>query len=171
MELRLAPTTHVRDDRLFRIFLQDHLAALHASAALVQRCLGPNRESPLGRLLGPLHLAVQEDLAHLEAVAEATSVRPSGMKNRGARAGVALGRLKLNGRVFRYSPLSRVVELEGLLLLTVQRAATWRILQARAPLDERLARTAIPFSARAELAERQAVMLQRALVQEGGLSF
>ena len=171
MELRLAPTVHLRDDRLFRIFLQDHLAAFHATAALLRRCLEPNRETPLGRLLAPLHVAVREDLLHLRKTAAAVEVKPSLLKNRGARFGVGMGRFKLNGRLVNYSPLSRVLELEGLLMLTVQRAATWRILEARAQLDGRLQAAGVDFASRAELAVRGAATLQRALVQEGGLSF
>jgi hypothetical protein len=40
-----------------------------------------------------------------------------------------LGRLKLNGRLWGYSPLSRVIELEGLLLAVSGKLALWRSLQ------------------------------------------
>jgi hypothetical protein len=43
-----------------------------------------------------------------------------------------LGRLKLNGRLFDYSPLSRVVEMEALIAGTMARLSLWRTLAAAA---------------------------------------
>jgi len=49
-----------------------------------------------------------------------------------------LGRLKLNGRLLRRSPLSRVLDLEAMLLGVEGKAAGWRTLRARAESDTRL---------------------------------
>jgi hypothetical protein len=159
-----------QSERLFALFLKDHLAVLHGACCMARRALRSNRRQPVGRILSPLHVALQEDLMHLGRIAHAHGVRPSRWKNLAAGAAERVGRLKLNGRLLRYSPLSRVLELEGLLLFTVQRAALWRILETRALLDVRVRAPKVDLTSRAELAERQAAALQRALVREGGLS-
>jgi NADH dehydrogenase/NADH:ubiquinone oxidoreductase subunit G len=41
-----------------------------------------------------------------------------------------LGRLKLNGRLRGYSPLSRLLELEGLLIGITGKIALWKTLEA-----------------------------------------
>lgn len=46
-----------------------------------------------------------------------------------ARAAERVGRLKLNGRVTGYSPLSRLVELEGLVAGVTGKRAMWRALE------------------------------------------
>ncbi len=53
---------------------------------------------------------------------------PSRVKLAAVRLGERLGRLKLNGRLLRYSPLSRVVELEGLYLVSHMRLMLWQAL-------------------------------------------
>jgi hypothetical protein len=53
--------------------------------------------------------------------------------------GEKLGRLKLNGRLLDYSPLSRVIELEGLIAGAHARLCLWRTLAAAAPTEPRIA--------------------------------
>ena len=57
-------------------------------------------------------------------------VRPSAVKVGLVRAAERLGRLKLNGRVFQRSPLSRVVELEVLVVGIRGKEALWAALLA-----------------------------------------
>jgi len=53
-------------------------------------------------------------------------------------AGEKAGRLKLNGRVTGYSPLSRLVEVEGLLLGVTGKRTAWQSLLELAPREPRL---------------------------------
>ncbi len=53
--------------------------------------------------------------------------------------GEKLGRLKPNGRLVRRSPLSDVIELEGLRLAVQGKLCCWRVLRAVAEDDARLA--------------------------------
>jgi hypothetical protein len=62
-----------------------------------------------------------------------------------------LGRLKLNGSLFSYSPLSRVVELEGLYLGVTGKRALWVALEDLG--DPRL--TPFGLAALIERADRQ----------------
>ena len=57
------------------------------------------------------------------------SVEPSRAKVAAARVAEILGRLKLNGSIFRPSPLSKVVELEALVVGVRGKEALWTALQ------------------------------------------
>ena len=65
----------------------------------------------------------------------------------------------LNGRLLGYSPLSRVVELEGLVIGVYAKMALWRSLQQLEP--ERLASAGASLSDLIERAERQLEELER----------
>jgi hypothetical protein len=67
-----------------------------------------------------------------------------------------LGRLKPNGRLLSYSPLSRVVELEALTLGVTGKLNLWRALGETHSGDERLARFGL-----AELEERAAAQREQ----------
>ncbi len=165
--LHLTPATHVvaaraPAERYLRIFLRDHLALVHGGVSLVRRVLGPNRDNAVGQLLAPLHLELLEDRALLRDIANSVGVTPSPLKMFGAWMGERAGRLKLNGRIRGYSPLSRVVELEGLTLLCAARESMWRILERHARLDPRL--DVVNHALRADLAARRRVELERTLI-------
>jgi hypothetical protein len=61
-------------------------------------------------------------------VLQATGVRPSPIKPRVAWMLEKIGRLKLNGRVRMYSPLSRLLELEGLTAGIAAKRSLWQAL-------------------------------------------
>jgi len=69
-----------------------------------------------------------------------------------------LGRAKLNGRLTGYSPLSGVVEFEGLSLGVEGKQALWRTLRSLAGEDSRLSGT--DFDALIERAQRQREQLE-----------
>ena len=69
---------------------------------------------------------MEEQREVLERVMHENTMSPSRMKMAAVRLGERLGRLKLNGRLVGYSPLSRVVELEGLYLVSHMRLMLWR---------------------------------------------
>jgi hypothetical protein len=88
-------------------------------------------------------------------------VDPDRIKVGAAWAAEKAGRLKLNGRVRGYSPLSRVVELEGLALLLLGQRRMWetlgRVLAGdRAPGVDAAGRAALVDEALARLAELHA---------------
>ena len=76
-----------------------------------------------------------------------------------AKVSERFGRLKLNGHLRRYSPLSRVVELESLALIAAHRAVLWRVLERHA--RQRTELDVVDHQSRAELAERQRQQLER----------
>jgi hypothetical protein len=114
---------------LLAIYLNDHLAGSTVGRELAQRAAGSNRGNVYGAFLEGLATEIAEDRETLIAIMRALDVRVDRLKVLGAWGAEKLGRLKPNGRLLGYSPLSRVVELEGLALGINGKLALWRTLE------------------------------------------
>jgi hypothetical protein len=126
------------DLKRLRIFMQDHLAASTAGLELARRARGANEGTNYGPPLARLADEIEADRGALEAMLADLDFGPDRAKNVGAWAGEKLGRLKLNGQVKGYSPLSRVLELEGLTVGIGAKLSLWRILLEVAAEEPRL---------------------------------
>jgi hypothetical protein len=151
---------------LLAIYLNDHLAGSTVGVELSRRARGSNEGTPLGEFLAALAAEIEEDRQTLGEVMEAAGVGRDRLKVVGAWAGEKAGRLKLNGSLLSYSPLSRVVELEGLRLGVEGKACLWRMLRALA--DPRL--SGFDFDALIARAERQRDELERHRLEAGLLA-
>jgi len=80
-----------------------------------------------------------DDRAALLDVMRRLDVGPDQLKVGAAWVAEKAGRLKLNGTLRGYSPLSRVVELEGLALLLLGQRQMWDTLAHELSSDPRLA--------------------------------
>ena len=109
-------------------YLNDHLAGATVGRELSKRAAGENEGTPLGSFLERLYREIVEDRETLVEVMRALDVGEDRLKTAAARVGERIGRLKPNGNLISYSPLSRVVELEGLALGVHGKAALWRSL-------------------------------------------
>jgi hypothetical protein len=116
------------DRKLLGIYLNDHLAGATAGRELARRSQSANAGTELGSMLDRLLGEIVEDRGTLVRVMQALGVPLDPVKRAGAIAAERLGRLKLNGQLRGYSPLSRVVELEGLALGVQGKASLWRAL-------------------------------------------
>jgi hypothetical protein len=114
-------------NRYLRIYLSDQ----HAIQTGVRE---------LARRNGALAEEQAADLRELEAIMRRLGVRPSRVKTAAAIGGERLGRLKLNGRLVRRSPLSDLVELDYLALGVQAKLQLWENLRAHAEVDGLLAR-------------------------------
>jgi hypothetical protein len=139
------------EQKLLTIYLNDHLAGSVLGSQLTRRVARENRGSPLGEFLEHLLVEILEDKQTLERVLHATGVRPSPIKPRVAWALEKVGRLKLNGRIREYSPLSRLLELEGLTAGIAAKRSLWQALGLAS--DPRLAE--FDFDALSSRAEGQ----------------
>jgi hypothetical protein len=124
----------VTSARYLPIYLNDHLAGATLGVELARRTLGENPDGELGDLLRWLVPQLVEDRASLVAILR-THGRQSLGKVAGAWAAEKVGRLKPNGHLTTYSPLSRLVELEGLKSGIEAKLALWRALQAAGVAD------------------------------------
>lgn len=95
---------------------------------LARRAARSNRESPRADALRRLAIELEEDRKALEDLMAQLGVRKDPAKLTLAWAAEKLGRLKLNGRLLSYSPLSHLEELELLLLGVEGKLLLWRTL-------------------------------------------
>ena len=94
------------------IYLNDHHAASVAAVALARRAAQSNRATRYGEQLAVLAAEIEEDRQALRLIMQRLGIRVDPAKAAVARSVEKLGRLKLNGQVTGYSPLSRLEELE-----------------------------------------------------------
>jgi hypothetical protein len=123
---------------LLAIYLQDHFAAATVGLELVKRAEGANRASDFGPPLAALRNEIAADREALADVMDRLDVGRDRLKDCVAWGAEKAGRLKLNGQLRGYSPLSRVVELEGLAMAIPGKRRLWDTL-AQLPDDGRLA--------------------------------
>jgi hypothetical protein len=160
----MPPTTPgasaVKTPKYLAIYLADHLAGSVVGYELAKRCAASNRGTDLGRYLEETLIPeVIEDRAALVRVMDLLGTSPSRWKGAAAWLGEKAGRLKLNGEITGYSPLSRLYELEALILGVRGKQCGWEALMASCGSDERL--TPIDLAGLAARAERQASELAR----------
>jgi hypothetical protein len=127
------------DKGLLGIYLNDHLAGSTAGRELVQRARASNEGTPYAEPLERLAREIAEDRESLIELMRRLGVRRDPLKQAAGWAAEKAGRLKPNGRLFSYSPLSRVVELEGLYLGVSGKRSLWRTLRHLAADEPRLA--------------------------------
>jgi hypothetical protein len=125
-------------NRYLPIYLNDHLAGATLGVETARRAAGENEDGPLGERLAGLAQELEEDRAALRSMMDALGVRADVLKTAAAWAGEKAGRLKLNGQIRGYSPLSPLVEIEALLLGVNGKVSVWRTLQELAPHEPRL---------------------------------
>jgi len=120
------------------IYLRDHRAGAVVGTNLAQRAAEENEGTPFGQFFAGLADAIEEDIGSLEQIMGGLGVTPDLLKNAGAKVGEKLGRLKLNGQLTGYSPLSRVHEIEGLRAGIQGKLSLWQSLREIAPDYEQL---------------------------------
>jgi hypothetical protein len=144
---------------LLATYLNDHLAGATAGRELARRSAASNRGSELGAFLAELAREIDEDRQALLALMGAMQIGADRLKVLAGWTAEKLGRLKPNGHLLSYSPLSRLLELEGLLLGVHGKLALWRALEAIQGDDPALATTDLGSLSRR--AERQLSELER----------
>jgi hypothetical protein len=154
-------------DKLLSIYLNDHLAGSTAGVQLARRLAASNRDDPaFGEPLDAVRAEVETDLETLKEVMERLGVSRSSAKPAAAWIGERLGRLKPNGQLTGYSPLSRVVELELLLIGITGKKRMWNVVQ-----DARGANLAIDFSRLIDRAERQRTQVAELHAEAATIAF
>jgi len=112
------------------IYLNDHLGGSTLGVELVKRATGNNQGTEYGATLAVLAREIEEDRDTLLRLMDELGFGKDRLKVTGGWVAEKLGRLKLNGSLVDYSPLSRLVELEGLYLGVTGKLALWTNLRA-----------------------------------------
>jgi len=115
---------------LLAIYLNDHLAGATLGVELARRLQASNEDDPaFGPVLSEVCAEIEADRETLKAAMNQLGVGQSRLKPLAAVLGERLGRLKLNGRLWGYSPLSRLDELELLQVGVAGKRRLWRALE------------------------------------------
>ena len=118
------------NEELLTIYLNDHLGGATGGVELARRAASENEGNELGAFLSELASTLEDDRDAVQALMSARGMTRNPAKIVGGWAIEKLSRLKLNGSLVGYTPLSRVVELEGLLSGTIARAGLFELLAA-----------------------------------------
>jgi hypothetical protein len=135
--------------KLLGIYLNDHLAGSTVGVELARRARGSNEGNEYGEVLERIVREIEEDRDALKSIMARLEIGPDRPKVALGWMAEKFGRLKPNGQLTGYSPLSRLVELESLALGITGKVSLWEALTEVADEDSRIDRAAL-----AELAQR-----------------
>jgi hypothetical protein len=130
------PTLLSRD--LLTVYVNDHLAGGAFGRDLAARTLAANRGTEFEAPLAALATAIEEDLRSADEIRARLGIPRDRVKAAGGWAAEKVGRLKPNGQLTGYSPLSRLLELEGLAGGVQAKRSLWQALRVLAPREPRL---------------------------------
>jgi hypothetical protein len=120
-----AGSPEILDGHMLALYLRDHHALLVAMGELAGRMTSSSRPAAMRELAGELAEAAADDRSAVEDLLRRLDSEPSPVRHAAAWSFEKVGRLKLNGRVLRPSPLAPVTELEGCKLLLESDRALW----------------------------------------------
>ncbi len=125
---------------LLQTYVNDHLAGATAGRDMFRRTAESHAGTELGAALSVLGAEVDEDRdTQLQIMAD-LGIEPSTPRILAGQIAEKLGRLKPNATVWSRSPLTDVVEIEGLRVAVAAKAAGWEALLAAAVAEPRLSR-------------------------------
>jgi hypothetical protein len=117
-------------NRHLATYLNDHLGGATGGLELARRAASSNEDSEYGAELKALAAEIEEDRNALRALMDELGVGEDRLKVTAGWVGEKLGRLKPNGALLSYSPLSRLIEIEGLYLGVTGKLSLWTNLEA-----------------------------------------
>jgi hypothetical protein len=159
-------TVVLDDERYLAIYLQDHRAGAEVGVRLARRCRDHAPDGTTTAELTELVTDIEQDRASLAALMASLGVTPSSFKQLAGTGAELLGRLKLNGRLVRRSPLSVLLELEGLVGAVSTKRQLWATL-AQLPATARCADIALEsMTARADDQRQRLHVIHVRLVRE-----
>jgi hypothetical protein len=120
-------------------YLNDHLAGSMAAIDLAQKAADKNGGEPLGVFLTDLAKEVDEDRVALEGIMDRLGVEKGSAKATAGRVVEKVSRLRMHENVTGDPDLSRVLELETLLMGVTGKLRLWHSLQEAMASDPRLA--------------------------------
>jgi hypothetical protein len=125
-------------DRFLRIYMNDQLALGVGWRELARRAQGQNEGTTLGDALARVATGIAEDVVTFEGIMERLGLGRDRVKPSLAVVAERVGRLKLNGQLRGYSPLSRFAELDVLAMGIEGKKILWANLRDLAGLGSRL---------------------------------
>ena len=119
-------------------YFQDHRAGAEAGSDLARRLHERNKGTQYEEFCAHIAEEIEQDLMVLEQIMDRFDVDRPALKAAVAKVGETFSRLKPDPDPAGYSPLSRVLEFEGLRVGVQGKLSMWDALMEVAPFDERL---------------------------------
>ena len=157
-------------DKFLATYLNDHLAGATAGLELAKRTASSNEGTEFGETLSRIATEIDEDRETLRALMRELDVSEDSLKKTAAWTAEKLGRLKPNGQLVGYSPLSRMIEFEGLALGITGKKGLWKALQ-QSPVAADARAAAFDFEALAVRADRQAGEVEELRLRAAAIAF
>jgi len=111
------------------IYLNDHLGGAIGGVELAQRLAENNEGTPFADFLRELAVEIEEDRDELQRLMDELGVKHDKVKAAGAFVLEKLARMKANGQLTGYSPLSRMLEMEMLHVGITGKLELWSALR------------------------------------------
>lgn len=118
------------DHDLLELYLNDHLAGATAGRARANHMVKAYRDLPIHADLRLLAAELEEEHTILGRLIEQLGLTRKWYRQLPVEVGERLGRLKLNGRVFRRSPMTPLLEVELLRGAVNAKMGLWELLHA-----------------------------------------
>jgi hypothetical protein len=118
------------NQRMIGIYLNDHLAGSVMGSRLAKRIARQNEGNEYGTKVAGIAREIEEDKATLHELMDRLGIGEQRARMAMAWVAEKAMRLKPNGRLLRYSPLSRVLELEALTMGITGKLELWRSMEA-----------------------------------------
>lgn len=132
----MAPDTD-KKDKFLRTYLNDHLAGAEAGLQLARDCRAHNPSGALGGFLAELIEDIEHDRNVLRDLYSRVHSTENVLKKTTTWLASKMGRLKLENVLLQYSNLTRLEELEALVLGIRGKLALWDALQEACGTDPR----------------------------------
>jgi hypothetical protein len=140
------------DRKMLGIYLNDHLAGSVVGSRLAQRIVRQNEGNDYGTKVARVAREIEEDRATLRELMDRLGVDEQRARLAMAWVAEKAMRLKPNGKLVGYSPLSRVLDLETLTMGITGKLELWRSMEA---VENGAKITGFDFSQLAQRAEAQ----------------
>jgi hypothetical protein len=127
------------DRKHLATYLNDHVGGATAGRDLAEKIASDNEATELGSFMSGVLAAIEEDRASLEDVMRRAGVEKATVKQAAGRLTEKLGRLRMHQTVTGDPALSRLLELEALIMGVNGKLALWRTLREVARDDAALA--------------------------------
>jgi hypothetical protein len=118
------------DRKLLGIYLNDHLAGSVMGSRLANRIVRQNEGNDYGTKVAGIAREIEEDRATLRELMDRLGIGEQRARMAMAWVAEKAMRLKPNGKLVGYSPLSRVLELETLTMGITGKLELWRSMAA-----------------------------------------
>jgi hypothetical protein len=151
------------DQHTLSVYLNNHLAGASGGLELFRRAATQHAGTSRGVELRRLADEIEGDREALRDIMGRLGVKENRAMSALGWAAEKAGRLKPNGYLVRRSPLSDIIELEGLRVGVAAKMAGWQVLRAVAVHDSRLSKEALETLL--ERAEDQAERLYKLHLQ------